>query len=332
MINANSHPRGGTLLALSLTGGCLLVGGWTAQAGTMAYWRFETGPADTQVVHNSGVNGVWSADVPDSSGHGNALSAWTGDAWAGYAYKTAVPAPTVPQTGAGNLYSIKNSGGYPGMWNTSLSTWTPTAWTVEASFKPETGGWRTIVGRDSRGAGTQPGADPNAAALYFQIQPDNRVAVTFQDVMGYQYSAVSAPGLIQGFQWSTDPDGLTGRWYSMAGVSDGTTLSLYLNDLATANGYQLVAQTDLAAQGSSNRALTPGVGSGGDWSAGSFTVGRGMYNGGHGDRAYGYIDEVRLTEGALAPGQFLFSVPEPAAASLLMLGGLVLFGIRLRRS
>lgn len=299
------------------------------QAGTVAYWRFENGPADAPMIHVSGADGVWSADVADSSGNGNALSVWTGNSWGGYAYKTDVAAATIPLTGAANNFSVENTGGYPGMWNNTLQAWSPSAWTVEATFKPETGGWRTIVGRDSKGAGTQSGADPSAAALYFQIQPDNRVAITFQDVMGFQYSAVSAAGLIQGFDWPTDPNGLNGKWYSMAGVSDGTMLSLYLNDIAGGVGYQLVAQTDLTLQGSSNRALTPGLGSGGDWTAGSFSVGRGLYNGGHGDRAYGFIDEVRLSDSALTPDQFLL-VPEPSTMALVLLGGLTLLGRRLR--
>lgn len=296
-----------------------------AEAATAAYWRFEQGPADAQMIHVSGGNGVWSADVVDASGNGNDLSVWTGEAWAGYAYKTDVAAPVVPPAGLENNFSVKNTGGYPGMWNNTLRTWTPSAFTIEATFKPETGGWRTVVGRDSLGAGTQPGADPQASALYFQIQPDNNVAITFQDVMGFQYTAVSAPNVVQGFAFSTDPDGLTGKWYSLAGVSDGETLSLYLNDIATGTGYHLVAQTDLTAQGSANTALTAGLGSGGDWTAGDFTVGRGMYNGGHGDRAYGFIDEVRLSEGALTPDQFLFAIPEPSTFALVLVGGLTLF-------
>jgi hypothetical protein len=305
----------------------LLAGASTSPAATVAWWRFENGAADAQMTHVSGVNGVWSADVPDSSGNNNALSVWTGDAWGGYAYKTDVAASTA--SGLANNYSVKNTGGYPGMWNNTLETWTPSSWTIEATFKPEDGGWRTIIGRDSKGAGTQPGADPNAAALYFQIRPDDSVAITFQDVSGYQYTAGSIAGLINGFTWSTDPNGLTGTWYSMAAVCDGKTLSLYLNDLSSDLGYQLVAQTDLTLQNSPDTSLTAGLGSGSDWKAGDFTVGRGMYNGGHGDRAYGFIDEVRLSDVALTPDMFLV-VPEPTIGSLALLGGLLLAGRRLR--
>jgi hypothetical protein len=185
------------------------------------------------------------------------------------------------------------------------------------------------VGRDSLGAGTQSGADPSAAALYFQIQPNNNVAFTFQDVSGYQYTVSSAAGLIHGFDYATDPDGNLGIWYAMAGVSDGTTMSLYLNDLSAGLGYQLVGQTALN-QGSPNTALTAGVGSGSDWTAGDWSVGRGLYNGGHGDRAYGYIDEVRISDSALNLSQFLM-VPEPTTGTMILLG-LGCLGLIRRRS
>ena len=299
---------------------------------TVAYWRFEEGPADALLYHTV-ADGVYQQAVADSSGNGFGLSAWTSGAWGSSFYRNnTLPAATIPLTGAANNFSIKNSGGYPGMFtdpNAAIRTITPSQFTIEAAFKPENGGYRTIVGRDSRGAGTQPGADPNAAALYFQIQPNNNVAITFQDVSGYQYTAVSAAGLIHGFDYPTDPDGLLGTWYAMAGVSDGTTLSLYLNDLSGSLGYQLVAQTALN-QGSPNTALTAGVGSGSDWTAGDWSVGRGLYNGGHGDRAYGYIDEVRISDSALAASQFLM-VPEPATGTMILLG-LGCLGLLRRRS
>lgn len=308
--------------------GTLLLSALPAKAGTVAYWRFEEGPADAPVAHLSGTDGVWSPDVADSSGNGNALSVWSTGGGGGYAYKTDVAYPTVPQTGAPNNFSVKNTGGGPAMWNNTLETWSPSAWTVEATFKPETGGWRTIVGRDSKGAGTQPGADPNAAAMYFQIQPDNNAAITFQDVTGHQYTAISPANTIKGFDYPTDNNGLKGTWYSMAAVSTGTTLSLYLNDIASGMGYQLVAQTDLTTQGSTNTALSTGAGSGGDWKAGDFSVGRGLYNGGHVDRAYGFIDEVRLSDTALAPSDFLAAgnpaIPEPGTLALALMGGLPL--------
>lgn len=302
-----------TVLALGTT--------FPLYGSTVAYWRFEEGPSDALLYHTV-ADGVYQQAVADSSGNGYGLSAWSSGAWASSFYRNnTLPAALIPLTGAANNFSIKNSGGYPGMFtdpSAAIRTITPSQFTIEAAFKPENGGYRTIVGRDSKGAGTQAGADPSAAALYFQIQPNNNVAITFQDVSGYQYTAVSAAGVIHGFDYPTDPDGNLGTWYAMAGVSDGTTLSLYLDDLSGSLGYQLVAQTALN-QGSPNTALTMGVGSGSDWTAGDWSVGRGLYNGGHGDRAYGYIDEVRISDSALDPNQFLM-VPEPATGTMILLG------------
>jgi len=276
---------------------------------TVAYWRFEDGPAGAQLPHGGGADGVFAADIVDSSGNGNALSTWTAAAWAGEAYRTDVPASTVPNTHATNHFSIKNTGGYPGMFTGSdaMRSMTPAAWTVEASFKPETGGYRTLVGRDSRGANTAPGGNADLSALYFQIQPDNSVAIKFCDVAGYWHEAISAGGLIHGFDYPSDHEGVNGHWYDMAGVSDGQKLSLYLNDVTAGTGYQLVAQTDMTTSGSSNTALTAGMGSGGDWQAGNWSVMRGLYAGGHTDRGYGFIDEVRISDAGLDPSQFLFA-------------------------
>ncbi|GMV98743.1 MAG: hypothetical protein AMXMBFR83_30910 [Phycisphaerae bacterium] len=290
----------------------------------MAYWRFEEGPAGGKVPHGGLGDGQFYPGVADSSGNGNALSAWTEADWAGMAYRTDVAAGTIPQTGAANNFSVQNTGGFPGMFTQTgspMQTMTPAAFTIEVSFKPETGGWRTLVGRDSRGTATING---DLAALYLQVtdNPRNALAIKFCDVSGYWHEAVSAPETIQGFPF---PNVDQGRWYHAAAVSDGSTLSLYLNDVNAGTGYQLVAQTDMTLSGSPNTALTAGAGDGGDWDAGNWSVGRGLYAGGHGDRAYGFIDEVRISDSALSPGEFLF-VPEPA--SLAALGLLAAMSLR----
>jgi hypothetical protein len=227
------------------------------------------------------------------------------EGWAGYAYRNNVSGSTFQQAGVTNNFSVQNSGAYPAMFTGSeaMRTMTPAAFTIEVSFKPESGGWRTLIGRDSYGAVA---SSPELAALYLQITPSGAIAVKFADKAGHWHVAQSADGLIKGF---TFPNADQGHWYHAAAVSDGTLLSLYLADVDTGSGYNLAAQTDMTLSGSTNTALTAGLGSGSDWQAGNWSVGRGLYNGGHTDRAYGFIDEVRISRQALTPSQFLYALP-----------------------
>ena len=276
----------------------LMAGAAQAQAATEAYWRFEAGPVDTNVVHLAGDNAgnTWSADIPDVSGNGNDLSAWITGGCCGYAYRSDVATGTIAATGAANNFSVQNTGGGPGMFtgDTAIKTITPTAFTVEASFKLENGGYRTIVGRDSTDV-----ADVNRelAAVYLQALPGNALAIKYADQDGYFHEAISPTGALNTFAF---PNSAEGDWYHAAGVSDGSKLSLYLANATQGTGYQLIAQVDLLASGSTNTAMAIPAGDGGDWNAGNWTVGRGMFNGGHGDRAYGLIDEVRISSNAVA--------------------------------
>jgi len=494
-----------------------LSAGAAADAQTVAYWRFEAGPAGADVLHST-PNGVFDGTVFDVSGNGNHLSAWSQGDFAGYGYRTPVPASVIPQTGAQNLFSVKNTGGAPGMFTDSsfsqptgvdIDAMTPRAFTVEVSVKPERGGYRTFVGRDAvgvagnpntgaltaifnslflkegtanginvtmnnlvpgatykldvlqsvisfpgrevaivmngaplalvdlpqydglefyaydtsfsavadangditfsvepsanyGGSGAQNGsvlngvvltavpdgtpiapsttrvtggrADqglsldaanvvaavnvgesindvtvqnvvfghtpspsfnifgfgpgfesdlfgdtfgdpafgfsdvPNGAlsAVYLQLRPANEVAFIFTDVSGVVHDAISAPDAIIGFDYPTDPDGLLAEWHNLVGVSDGKTISLYIDGV-------LVASNPM--DNSPDTSLARGTGGGGDWHAGGWSVGRGFFEGRHTDRGYGYIDEVRISNVALDPSQFLFTKGVPTCAA-----------------
>ena len=288
----------------------------TAQSATVAYWRFEEGPTSGSPVTKP-------YGALDSSGNGYNLDPWTAGGWAGFVYRSDVAMPFLPQTGAANSFSVKNDGSYPGMATDTadaIRTMTLPAFTLEAFYKPEANsGHRTFLGRDSRGATTSNG---DLSALYFKISPENNAEVAFGDVSGYWHSALATGGAIQGFTNSTDPDGLLGKWYYIAAISDGSTLSLYVANVTDGTGLQLVAQTDMTLSGSPNTAMTAGTGDGGDWDAGNFSVGRGLYAGGHGDRAYGFIDEVRISDTALGLDYLLFNTrtrawdPTPADGAI----------------
>ena len=62
-----------------------------------------------------------------------------------------------------------------------LDTMMPSAFTVEASWKFENGGFRTVVGRDAQNVATADGA---LAALYLQARPDNSIGIRFTDAGG----------------------------------------------------------------------------------------------------------------------------------------------------
>ena len=286
-----------------------------AQSATVAYWRFDAGPANTNVLRIGSAGYTYSAATPDASGNGNHLAVWSTGGGAGYAYRSTVGVTTLPQTGQANPFCVQNTGGSPAMFTRSSQSFpagvdiegadTFKQFTIEAYFKPEasTTAHRTLVGRDARNVSTAVG---DRAALYFKVEPNNTVSVSFADAAGFWHSAGSTVA-VQGFPYSTDPTGATGRWYYMAAVSDGKTLSLYLANVTAGTPLQLVAQTDIAVSGSPNTTLAKGTTNGGDWHAGGWSVGRGLWAGGHADRAWGFLDEVRISNHAVAPAHFLYS-------------------------
>ena len=289
-----------SIRVFTLTAMSLLLTASAVSAATVAQWRFENGTAGTDVPH-TGPDGTFDGVITDVSGNGNNLSAWSQGGGTGYAYRSDVPYTLTPLNSVPNTLSVKNTGGGPGMFTnrvgapasaTNIETITPTAFTIEVSYKPENGGHRTIVGRDAQNVVTGTGA---LAALYLQARPDNSVGIGFADLAGNFHEAYSAPGLLQGFNFPTDNEGLTGTWYNLVGVSDGTNLKMYVDNV-------LVASTPIV---SANPGLAIGTTNGGDWHAGGWSVGRGLFGGGHGDRAYGFIDEVRISDAALNPAQFL---------------------------
>ncbi len=287
-----------------------------SQAATVAYWRFEDGTADTDVQRPEGVSEyTFSPDVLDVSGNGNHLAVWSTGGGTGFVYRADVPLTLIPQTSAANNLSIQNTGNWPAAY-TKSETSNPSGidiegadtfaqFTIEAFYKcTTTSGNQTFVGRDGQNVSTE---SPSRAALYFQLWGGTRVAIQFADAAGFWHAASSPAESVQ-----------TNRWYYYAAVSDGATLSLYMADVEAGGELQLVAQTDMTASGSPDTTLAKGTTSGDSWHAGGWTVGRGMWAGGHTDRAFGFIDEVRISNTALSPHQLLYSMgfgawnPEPA--------------------
>jgi hypothetical protein len=272
-----------------------------AAASTIAYWNFEEGTANTQVPYTRTAAGQYQGSIFDQSGNANHLSVW-GANWNWY--RPSVPAASTPQTGTANTLSIQNANSFPAISaiGTSLTHWSPAAWTIEATIRPDdaTNGYQTFIGRDSQGAFA---ANPALSALYFAIAPDGALRLVFTDAAGNNWQLNSAANAIQ-----------DAKWQAVAATSDGDTLSIYRKNLTNGDAaYTLLGTLDISA--SANPAISTGSGDGGDWDAGVFTVARGLFNGGHTDRFLGHIDDVRLSDVALAPDALLYSTPVPTFAS-----------------
>jgi len=100
----------------------------------------------------------------------------------------------------------------------------------------------------------------------------------------------------------------SGIWYHLAGVYDGSDITLYVNGEAS---------------------NAKGVGGGNI--TGLDTVLRLGTNGGLTEQMAGRIDDVRIYSHALSVEEIAAIVPEPATIGLLGLGGLAMLGIRRKR-
>ncbi len=254
-----------------------------ARAETKAYWRFENGSpgeyADVGLVANS------------DETSGNPLSVY--DGYTRPFYSGDVPTAVVPQTGAPNRVAADFH------WSedfftreTALNTFNfgprgSNAWTVELSVKlADAEGVNRLVGRD----GVTPNVDDRGPLQIVAVgSKDGKFDVRAEILDGSNTfrAAVSAS------------DYRVGQWLNVAATADATTLKLYI-DALDGKSYQLVAQTPI--DGALN--ATTGV----------FAIGRGFVKGSSG-RMGGLIDEVRVSDKALARGQFLFSKPDGSGVS-----------------
>lgn len=282
-------------------------------ADTIAYWRFEgegaTLPSDGAFVQDTnGRTEVQSegVPVPDLSGNGNRLYTWDNGS-TGHIHRPAggtSPFLVVPRTGQPNGWYIENEGAYPASftWSgqsnptgTNLDTWTSLTWTIEAScYTNVLNGFSTVVGRD--GNNVRP-SEAGLAPIYFQKMDAGMFRIAYVDAAGNFHQAV-------------DPVQMTvGQWYHFAATCDGETLKLY-KKIGMTGEYELVASTDVSWSDDPTM-VDPGTDANGDpW---GWTVGRGRYgtsnnpDDNHVDRWDGGIDEVRISDVALEPADFLVS-------------------------
>lgn len=260
-----------------------------SNAAVIAHWDMaDAGAGDGSYMPGNGsradLNGNGFMDTDDFrigsvdlSGNGNHLTAWTSSwmKWTADSRKGDFgmqAANNYPASGTDSTYNPDIAdAGYTGV---DAETMTPTQWTVECVFKATADTNRAMVGRD--GYGIRSG-DARTSAFYLAERSNQRINCEFVDVAGNHHNAISAAGVLT-----------AGQWYHAAAVSNGTTLTLYLNE-------QPIATADLSA--STDSSLARGYG--------TWTVSRGMWDNNHTDRFMGVIDEVAISNTALSPDAFV---------------------------
>ena len=262
----------------------------TASVQPVAYWRFEDGVAGQPAPTQQGMNIPATQDI---SGNSNSLFAFDNNT-----------TPTFRNNVAGNILNpvavnklsvdfTAPSGYNPGTRDlytnggSQINTHVFNQFTIEASVNTAvTSGYRTFVGRDG---GNIPNSDGVLAGVYFQI-PDPSATGGTQVIV---FRTHRADGVFVGVDGVTPI--LPNKWYNAAAVSDGQTLSLYLQ--TTPGGpYHLEGSTAFGGQMYKQDNY-------------SWTVGRGWYSGGPADQCFSLVDEVRISDVALDPSQFLFAAP-----------------------
>ena len=252
---------------------------------TLAYWRFEDTAAGELVPHDREKRDGFAA--VDVSGHRNHLFAYaaanaprgSGDCPAAIVPQTRAPNRGVlddrvaPPEGIGtrDLYSD------PGRAHCrmTLNTFQLSEWTIELSFNLDAlGRQHALLGKDGK-----PTESPHAP-LQLGVDPKGHVVVTALDAGGLARTARSSEPITPG------------RWYHVAARCDGKSLALFVHR-GSDPGYREEARV----------ACSGGLLN----SDGTWTLGRGFFDGKLAHDARTLIDEVRVSVVALEPTEFLFT-------------------------
>jgi len=264
----------GCLIGLILFGSLGLAG-----AKTIAYWRFEEGTSGTE--HAGDQDGFYK----DSSGNGNHLSSWTGQARP--AATDEIPFSKVPLTGKKNTLALDFDGvaeagddlvttSKGGRSDKMIDSYPfKKGWTIECSFKMHSKDrWQVFIGKDKT-----PGrfGEP---VFSMKVMKDNRLQVLFCDDEGTPHWVESITDLS------------ANEWYSIAATYDGKEIKLYLKRPGDKKYSQQKSMHPTAMV------------SLGKWTS-SWTIGRGMWDKAPTDWFHGVVDEVRISDVALKPKEFL---------------------------
>lgn len=251
----------------------------TAPADTIAYYRFENGDPG----RNYG--SVTNHSILDSSGHGYHLTPYRNPV-----ISSDVPSVIVSQTGAPNRQSIHLSGVEDVFEDEggALNRVVFTNITIEAWVRFDTlTGWQTFIGRDDNGS---PGEGAGTQSLFYLSKTSDTKPGPDQLANALRVELITRENQILAFDSLFQVAAHV--WYHVAVVGDVSegTLSLYVDGVqagGTSGFTGLFVPTGYAA----------------------WTLGRGQYRGKAADHFFGNLDEVRFSNQALGPSQFLNAKP-----------------------
>ena len=250
------------------------------RSSTVAYWSFEEG-SPPYTAPSGGI------DVLDYSGHGNHLHTDSDDTAGVFtAYGISQQVPQIKK----KSYIFYDNSVVPGgssvtrnlhVAHGTLNQSSFDAWTIEAMIyqvtpTSGTGGYQTFIGRDGA-----LGVSNMSAAVYFQIDSNQKLAIRFWQQDGVQNNLTSNLTIT------------SGKIYHVAAVSTGDSLKMYIDSL-DGNGY--VLDNEVALTGNTAMVANNGL----------WTIGRGQWNGWPADHFLGLMDEIRISDAALDPTDFLF--------------------------
>jgi hypothetical protein len=256
---------------------------FSANAATIAYWNFEDGVAGQPFTD---------ADGGDPNGSGGSVDTVNGILMRGWNnfYGPSFTSQTASGTGLAMNNADNHQDGY--VTEGALHNWAPTAWTIEATVYLEgIAGWNTLIGRDGSSQ-----AEPESDFYLVNNGIDDKFRINY-DSAGGQRWVLDGNYTVQ-----------VNTWYALAAISDGSTLSMWLDD---GSGYAQIGSLDISAQTAAQNAFPT--------SALNWTFGRGWYNGGFVDHIDGRMDNIRFSDAALTPAE-LIAVPEPGSLALIGLG------------
>ncbi len=258
----------------------VLVMSMPVSAATVLHYDFEDGTPETPMSDPGTIGQVGTVDLS-----GNGYDMFSYDDWWGPIFSS------LGETATGVGLSSEYDGHRDGYTQADgLRAWSPSTWTIELSFRLDhLTGWLTLIGRDDW-TGIDGDIGPSLQVQCNDI--DDAMRVAFATVSDEHYEIFS----------SLVP--VPGQWYHLAVVTDGDQLDMYADQL-DGNGYQNIGTLNMVP--GADHSLRP---------TGNWTFGRGWYNGGFVDHISGNMDDIRFSDVALSPHEFLHQPraydPDPA--------------------